>query len=92
VVFHEDDARLRVGNGAENFAVLHHIALSTLNHHPAKPSLNRKCFKAALNDSFLSELLVFLMHLPCNGDRANPPIFVTIDRLARQSSRIRRDF
>lgn len=59
VVFHEDDARLRVGYGAENCAVLRHVALSILKRHPAQLSLNRKRFKAALNDAFLSELFAY---------------------------------
>lgn len=38
VVFHEDDARLRVLNGAENFAILRHFALNLLKRHPANLS------------------------------------------------------
>jgi len=59
VVFREDDARLRVLNGAENFAILRRFALNLLKRHPAKISLKRKRFKAALDDSFLSQLLRF---------------------------------
>jgi predicted transposase YbfD/YdcC len=59
VVFHEDDARLRILNGAENFAILRHIALTILKRHPAKLSLKRKRFKAALDDSFLSDLFAY---------------------------------
>lgn len=59
VVFREDDARLQVLNGAENFAVLRHFALNLLKRHPAKLSLKRKRFKAALDDSFLTELLQY---------------------------------
>jgi len=57
VVFREDDARLRVLNGAENFAILRRFALNLLKRHPAKLSLKRKRFKAALDDSFLTQLL-----------------------------------
>ena len=57
VIFHEDAARFRVGDGAENFAVLRRLALNLLKHHPAKMSLKRKRFKAALDDRFLLELL-----------------------------------
>jgi len=57
VIFHEDDSRLRVGNGAENFAVLRRLVLNLLKLHPAKMSLKRKRYKAALDDSFLLELL-----------------------------------
>lgn len=59
VVFREDDARLRVLNGAENFAVLRRFALNLLKRYPAKLSLKRKRFKAALNDTFLSQLLQY---------------------------------
>lgn len=59
VVFHEDDARLRVLNGAENFAILRRFALNLLKRHPAKLSLKRKRFKAALDDSFLTQLLQY---------------------------------
>jgi predicted transposase YbfD/YdcC len=57
VVFREDDARLRVVNGAENFAILRHFALNLLKRHPAQLSLKRKRFKAALDDAFLAQLL-----------------------------------
>jgi hypothetical protein len=46
-----------VVNGAETFASLRHFALNLLKRHPAKLSLKRKRFKAALNDSFLAQLL-----------------------------------
>lgn len=59
VVFREDDARLRVVNGAENFAILRHFALNLLKRHPAKLSLKRKRFKAALDDTFLTQLLEY---------------------------------
>jgi len=59
VVFHEDDARLAVVNGAENFAILRRFALNLLKRHPAKLSLQRKRFKAALDDSFLSQLIAY---------------------------------
>jgi predicted transposase YbfD/YdcC len=57
VIFHEDDSRLRVGNGAENFAVLRRLALNLLKLHPAEMSLKRKRYRAALDDAFLLELL-----------------------------------
>ena len=57
VIFREDDARLRVGDGAENFAVWRRMALNLLTRHPAHMSLKRKRFKAALDDRFLLELL-----------------------------------
>lgn len=57
VVFHEDDSRLRVGNGAENFAILRRLVFNLLKHHPAKGSLKSKRFRAALDDDFLLELV-----------------------------------
>jgi len=60
VTFREDAARLRSGDSAENFAILRHISLNLLKHHPAKLSLKRKRFKAALDDSFLLDLLSYL--------------------------------
>ena len=57
VTFREDDARLRSGDSAENFAILRHISLILLKQHPAKLSLKRKRFKAALDHDFLLQLL-----------------------------------
>jgi predicted transposase YbfD/YdcC len=57
VIFHEDASRVRLDDAPENFAVLRHIALNLLKRHPAKLSLNRKRFRAALDDSFLLALL-----------------------------------
>jgi len=57
VVLREDDSRLAVGDGAENFATLRRLAFNLLKHHPAKMSLKRKRFKAALDDNFLLEIL-----------------------------------
>jgi hypothetical protein len=57
VTFREDDARLRSGDSAENFAILRRICLNLLKQHPAKLSVKRKRFKAALDDSFLLDLL-----------------------------------
>jgi predicted transposase YbfD/YdcC len=59
VVFREDGARLRVFKGAENFAIRRRFALHLLKRHPAKLSLKRKRFKAALDDTFLAQLLQF---------------------------------
>jgi predicted transposase YbfD/YdcC len=57
VIFREDASRLRLDDAPEHFAVLRHIALTLLKRHPAKLSLNRKRFRAALDDSFLLSLL-----------------------------------
>jgi hypothetical protein len=37
--------------------VLRHIAFNLLKRHPAKLSLNRKRYKAALDDRFLFDLI-----------------------------------
>ena len=57
VTFREDDSRLRTGYGAENFAVIRHIALNLLKREPSKGSLKRKRYKAALSHEFRSNVL-----------------------------------
>jgi predicted transposase YbfD/YdcC len=57
VVFGEDASRVRLDEAPENFAVLRHIALNLLKRHPAKLSVKRKRFRAALDDDFLLQLL-----------------------------------
>ena len=59
VAFREDDSRIRKGNGAENFAVLRHIALNLLRREKsAKRSIKGKRMKAALDDQYLLKVLV----------------------------------
>jgi predicted transposase YbfD/YdcC len=57
VVLAEDASRVRLDEAPENLAVIRHIALNLLKRHPLKLSLKRKQFRAALDDSFLLELL-----------------------------------
>lgn len=57
VTFREDDSRIRKDNGPQNFAVLRHIALNILKQDPSKMSLKQKRYRAALDDSFLLQLL-----------------------------------
>ena len=57
VIFREDDSRIRIGNGAENMAVLRHISLNILKLDPSKGSIRVKRYRAALNTSFLETLL-----------------------------------
>lgn len=57
VIFAEDASRVRLDDAPENLAVIRHIALNLLKRHPAKLSLKRKRFRAALDDSFLFDLL-----------------------------------
>jgi predicted transposase YbfD/YdcC len=57
VIFGEDASQVRLDDAPENLAVIRHIALNLLKRHPAKLSLKRKRFRAALDDTFLLELL-----------------------------------
>jgi predicted transposase YbfD/YdcC len=57
VTFGEDASRVRLDNAPENFAVLRHVAFNLLKRHPYKASLKRKRYRAALDDSFLFQLL-----------------------------------
>ncbi len=58
VAFREDDSRVRVGDGAQNFAVLRHLALNLLRHPQAgRGSIATKRFRAALDDTYLQTLL-----------------------------------
>ncbi len=57
VVFREDDCRIRVGDGAQNFAILRRIALNLFKQHTAKISITGKRKKAAWDHSYLATLL-----------------------------------
>lgn len=57
VTFGEDASRVRLDNAPENFAIIRHLAFNLLKAHPSKATLNNKRFHAALDDSFLLELL-----------------------------------
>src|SRR5260221_545398 len=57
VTFAEDASRVRLDNAPENFAVLRHLAFNLLKSHPYKAILKRKRYRAALDDSFLFDLL-----------------------------------
>jgi predicted transposase YbfD/YdcC len=58
VTFREDQSRLRTGHGAENFAVLRHIALNLLRQEPSAKSLPRKRLACALNPGYLLRVLL----------------------------------
>lgn len=61
VVFREDDARMRLGHTAHNFALVRHIALNLLQHeHSAKKSIRARRLKAAWNDNYLLKVLTSL--------------------------------
>jgi predicted transposase YbfD/YdcC len=57
VTFREDDSRIRDRNGAQNFALLRRVALSLLRQHPDKKSIANKRYAAALDETFLEEIL-----------------------------------
>jgi predicted transposase YbfD/YdcC len=57
VIFREDDSRIRMGNGAENMAVLRHISLNILKLDKSRGSIRVKRYRAAMNTSFLETLL-----------------------------------
>jgi predicted transposase YbfD/YdcC len=58
VTFREDQSRLRTGHGAENFAVLRHIALNLLRQEPSSKSLPRKRLACALEPDYLLKVLL----------------------------------
>jgi predicted transposase YbfD/YdcC len=57
VIFDEDRARNRKGNGPQNLAILRKLALNLLRSHPHKSSIRRKIKHAGWNDDFLLSLL-----------------------------------
>jgi predicted transposase YbfD/YdcC len=57
VTFAEDDNRVSKRNAAENLALLRRLTLSLLQAHPAKLSIAKKRFAAALDPAFLEEIL-----------------------------------
>jgi predicted transposase YbfD/YdcC len=59
VVFREDDSRIRKGNGAQNFAILRHVALNLLRQErTAKVGVKAKRLKAALDEGYLLRVLM----------------------------------
>lgn len=58
IAFREDESRIRKGNGAENFAILRHIALNLLNKEDtAKMGIKNKRLKAGWDVSYLEKVL-----------------------------------
>jgi predicted transposase YbfD/YdcC len=57
VTFQEDRNRVTKRNAAENLALLRRLTLSLLKAHPAKSSIAKKRFAAALDTDFLEEIL-----------------------------------
>jgi predicted transposase YbfD/YdcC len=57
VTFAEDRNRVSKRHGAENLALLRRLVLSLLQAHPAKLSIAKKRYAAALDPNFLEEIL-----------------------------------
>jgi DDE family transposase len=57
VTFAEERNRVSKRNAAENLALLRRLTLSLLQAHPAKLSIAKKRFAAALDADFLEEIL-----------------------------------
>jgi predicted transposase YbfD/YdcC len=57
VNFDEDGNRVTKRNAAENLALLRRLTLTLLKAHPSKDSIAKKRFAAALDPSFLEEIL-----------------------------------
>ena len=58
VVFHDDLARLRTGNGPQNMAIIKHMALNMIRNAEDTHSLKVRRKKAALNNEYLASLLL----------------------------------
>lgn len=58
VVFREDDSRIRVGHGAENFAIIRRMSLNLMNQNKTS-KISKKCQRklAAWNTTKLEEIL-----------------------------------
>jgi len=57
VAFGEDRNRVTKRNAAENLALLRRLTLTLVRAHPAKLSIAKKRFAAALDPVFLEEIL-----------------------------------
>jgi len=61
IAFREDDSRIRKGHGAENFAILRHIALNLLEKEDtAKVGIKNKRLMAGWDNSYLEKVLAGL--------------------------------
>jgi len=61
IAFREDESRIRKGHGAENFAILRHIALNLLKkEETAKVGIPNKRLRAGWDTSYLEKVLAGL--------------------------------
>jgi predicted transposase YbfD/YdcC len=60
IAFREDDSRFRAGHGPANLAIVRHFALNLLRRDPARGSIAKKRFRAALDDQYLRTVLAQL--------------------------------
>ncbi len=58
VVFRQDAARVLIGHGPENLAIMQHLTLNLLKKEPSKQRIRVKRQKAGWNEEFLARLLV----------------------------------
>jgi predicted transposase YbfD/YdcC len=58
VTFGEDQSRIRTGNAAQNLAVVRHLALNIIKRDPSKGGIKQKRYRAAMDNTFLLNLLV----------------------------------
>ena len=59
IAFREDESRVRVGNSAQNLAVLRHIALNLLRQEPsAKVGIKARRLKAGWSEDYLLKVLL----------------------------------
>lgn len=62
VVFREDESRINTNDGAQNFAILRHIALNLLRKETtSKKSVRQKRFRATLDETYLERVLAGLL-------------------------------
>ena len=61
IAFREDDSRVRKGHGAQNLAILRHIALNLLKQErTAKCGIKAKRLKAGWDNAYLLKVLAAL--------------------------------
>jgi len=58
VVFHEDDSRVRIGDAAQNLAVIRHITLNMLRQETScKKSVRQKRLRAGWDDAYMLKVI-----------------------------------